>query len=744
MTIETAYNLSTDSNFFGQKENTTPVEIPENPELLLASKGFNPIGETDTLALYLKQKNFNIAVLDKNSGYIWYSVYPDYLSLGYSGTSRYFLESGVVIEYYDMDNIKTEDLKSYLSGAKYNVDIDYDLDSVPEGVKAHLTFNDLGIEFDVNAYVSGSQLIVNLPIDSLTETDIEKEKLQLDGTTKMVKYSYKLKSVYLFPYFGSNNYLINGYGLIPDGSGALIRYNNTPSNTAYTKRLFGVDEGITTFSTSSESSTWYLSQELTASLPLFGINHGYRQAAFLAVVTKGSGSTEIDSFPYGYNSYTINTTFAKWIVRERYTIQTSSNSSDSFQLINMDPYPSDYQIEYHFLSGAEASYSGMAKAYREELDLQSQSSTEPTINLSIIGMDYKSGLFGKNFVEMTTYEDVERIVSELLSSGVEDIEMVYMSWNKGGFYDNTPVKPVVAGSLGGKKAFQSMMAFLAENDIEIRFYNDPLISFSSALGNGIVKQITLASFATTSTVSSLFQNTYYRNPEDLSKSITRYQTLYNNLGINSLAFSTVGSSLYSYRDDGANHYREEMIETLKEQMAMLSMYEIGLYQPNSYLWPYIDSYYQAPIESNKYSYITDSIPFIELVLAGAVDLYSSYVNYVSDYDLFSLRLIEYGIEPSFLITQEPTHNLRYTNTAYIYTSEYDLWKEVIIRLSGEVGAVLSEVAGEHMVSHRYIDEGVAEVTYENGVTIVVNYSDIPYVLSPDLSVPAKSAKAVRL
>jgi hypothetical protein len=743
LTIETTYNLSTDSNFFGQTENTELVDIPVNPALTLTAKGYDLIGETDDLYLYLKEKNFNIAVLDRNSGYVWYSVYPDYLSLGYSGTSRYFLESGVIIEYYDMDNIKNEDLKSYLSGSKYNVDITYDLDIVEQGVRAHLTFADLGIEFDVNCSINGSNLVVNLPIDSLVETDIEKEKLQLDGTTKIVKYSYKLKSVYLFPYFGSNNYEINGYSMIPDGSGALIRYTDTVSNTAYTKRIYGKDEGITTFSTSADSSTWYLQDELTASLPVFGVNHGYRQAAFLAIITAGSGSSEIDSYPYGYNSYTLNTTFAKFIVRERYTIQTSSNASDSFQLINTAPYPTDYQIEYHFLSNDTASYSGMAKTYRDELDLQSVSSAEATINLSVIGMDYKSGLFGKNYVEMTSYDEVVTIVSELLDSGVDDIETVYIAWSQGGFYDNTPAKPVAAGNLGGKQDFLSMMAYLQEQKIEVSFYNDPLIAFSSALGNGVVKQITLASFATTATVTSLFPNTYYRSPETLAQSITRYQTKYNNLGITSLSLSTVGSSLYSYRDDGENHYREEVIATIKSEMAKLSAFEIGLYQPNSYLWPYIDSYYQAPIESNKYAYITDSIPFVELVLAGSVDLYSTYVNYVSDYDLFTLRLIEYDVEPSFLITMAPTHTLRYTNMAYIYTSEYALWKEVIVAISQKVGSMLGNVSGSHMISHRYIADGIAEVTYANGVTIYVNYSDETYTLAPGIFVDAKSAKAVQ-
>ena len=737
---QNTYNLSTDSNFFGQPEDQTLVEIDLDYETTLLGKGFELASENEYLKLYVKERYFQIAVYEKTSGYVWYSTYPDYLQLGLSGTSRFFIESGVIIEYYNLDNILVEDSKSYVSGPKYNVEVDYDYETIDQGFKAHLNFTDQAIEFDVIVKIEEGRLIVRLPIDSLVEGDIEKTVLNLDGTTSIKTTSYRLKSVYLFPYFGSNNYEINGYSMIPDGSGGLIRYTNVRSSTAYTKRIYGTDEGLSAFK--EESSTYYLQNELTASFPAYGVNHGYHQAAFLAVISEGDAFAEIHSYPYGYNSYMLNTTFFKFIVRERYTIQTSSNSSDSFQLINTDPYPTNYEVVYHLLSNEEASYSGMALKYRSVLDLDEETSLGSSMNLTILGQDYKGGLFGKDFVEMTSYQDVVEMVEELKIAGIETLEIIYTGWNKGGYYDNEEAKPVASANLGGKREFLAMMSYLEENNINIYFHSNPLISFQATLGSGVVKKITLSSFATTAVRSSLFAYTYYTSPSEIADKILKYDRLYDTLGIDSLVFSTVGSSLFSYRDDSQNHYRNESISIIKAEIEALSDYQLGLYQPNSYLWKAIDSYYQAPIESNKYAYITDSIPFIQMVLSGSTRLYSAYVNYVSDYQLFALRLIEYGMEPSFLITKESTHKFRYTNSQYVYTSEYALWKDIMISMGRSVNAVTDVVGGLGMVSHRYVLEGVAEIRYESGVTVYVNFTDEVKVINVDLAIAPASSRVV--
>lgn len=723
--FDITYELNPTANFFGQVENTTPVPLPDQYATELATKSYVMVGETDRLELYVRERFFQIAVYDKLAGYLWYSVYPNYLSMGYSGTSRYFIESGVVIEYYNLDNIQIEDSKSYVSGARYNVKVDYDYDAIEDGVKASLSFDDLAIKFDVNVSIVEDRLVVHLPMDSLWEGQIEKPMLNLDGTTTMKVTKYRLKSVFLFPYFGSNNFQINGYAMVPDGSGALIRYTNKTSATAYIKRIYGTDEGNTPIPAINWTNA-HLKDELSASVPIFGINHGYQQAAFAAILKSGDANTEIHSYPYGYNSYQINTTFMKFIVRERFTIQTSSAQSDSFQLVNETPYPGDYRLEYHFLANEKASYAGMAEVARDEFTDSDRESNQSNVQLKVIAQDYKNGLFGKTYVAMTTYDQLIDMVRTLSEANLTSLELEYFSWNRGGTYGNSSDRPDASGLLGGASDLKRLNQVLTDMGIDIFYSRSPLVAYDSSLGKGVIKKVTLTSFKTASIKTSLFGSAFYRDPALIAKRILDQAKAYDRLGIDALTIETVGQALFSYRTGGTSRTRAETQEIVRSQIAQLANYDLAMIQPNAYLYRYLDSYSRVPIESNKYSYMTDSIPFLQMVLHGRVALYSDFVNYVSDYGLYSLRLVEYGVSPAFIVSAEPTHKLRHTNLEYLFTTEFALWKDTILAMNQEVGGKLADLKAMTIVYHRYVAPGIAETTYSDGTIILVNYTASAY------------------
>ena len=159
-------------------------------------------------------------------------------------------------------------------------------DYLPNGFIVHANFITLAIKFDVLVTIGDASLNVEVLLDTLTE-----EKYQ----TKAMKYpkEYKVKAITIFPYFGSENYEINGYAFIPDGSGALIRYGDVEyPDTAYIKRVYGDDLGI---NPSIEKE--YLKEQNNITLPIYGINHGYEQAAFLCEISNGYGSSELHSYP---------------------------------------------------------------------------------------------------------------------------------------------------------------------------------------------------------------------------------------------------------------------------------------------------------------------------------------------------------------------------------------------------------------------------------------------------------------
>lgn len=718
------YQIDTSTNFFTQKEDTRKVEIVDKG---LEMQGYHKVTENSSLALYLTEEIpakptteltdavMGIALVDKLTGYTWYSEYEKTNALkdaGYLDEALTKVESGVTIEYYDANSTLISIVEKSLSTA--NTIVKYT--KLQNGFKANVKFVDIGISFDVNVTIDKKDLIVEVPYDSLLE-----EKVKVKG--KKGEYDYQLRSVTLFPYFGSQNYEINGYSFIPDGSGALIRYTDEVSSATFQKEVYGKDYGIVDKSVLNP----HLKEGGSVSLPIYGVNHGYNQAAFLCQITSGDGAAELHSYPYMSAQLPFNTTFFKFITRDDYLIAMSDNSS--LRLINDTVYPTNYSLKYSFLSHGDANYVGMANRYREDLNFD-EVATNPTsekdvpLHLEVLGVDYKQGLFGKNYVEMTTYEDALNIVKDLNYSGVNNVNLTYLGWNKGGYFNDGAVNAKLQSSLGNKGDFRKLTEYMNEHNMTMDVTINPLISDTYGFGNKTVKRLNLASFEVELN-SSLKQVGYFVSPSQLSDAILKKAKNYDKLGIYGFNIDYLNQP-FAYREDRNIVSRSEMIDVVCAELEELHSYNISTTSPAAYLYRYLTNYYSANYESSKYLYETDSVPFISILLSGYVNLFSPNINYISDYDLMSLRMVEYNMYPSFIVTENEAYELRFTNYEYLNSTQYELWNGKIKEVYGNVNPSLRMVNGATITNHRSIDTGVVEISYSNGRVIYVNYNNQAY------------------
>ena len=86
--------------------------------------------------------------------------------------------------------------------------------------------------------------------------------------------------------------------------------------------------------------------------------------------------------------------------------------------------------------------------------------------------------------------------------------------------------------------------------------------------------------------------------------------------------------------------------------------------------------------------------------------------------------------------------LRNTNSAYIYTSEFSVLEEKIVSYDREIGEVLRQVEGAGILRHEYLEDKVVYVEYENGISLVVNYGEADYVYGNE-SIPSYSYSLIR-
>ena len=153
-----------------------------------------------------------------------------------------------------------------------------------------------------------------------------------------------------------------------------------------------------------------------------------------------------------------------------------------------------------------------------------------------------------------------------------------------------------------------------------------------------------------------------------------------------------------------------------------------MYSPNAYLLKNTSKYLNMNLYHEKLKFITDSVPFTQIVLRGYVDLYSSYLNFSSNQDIDALKCIEYGVYPAYLISKEASHELSDTLSNNLYATEYERVRNKMISQYEMIKTALDQVVGAEIVSREVLAAGVVEVTYNNGLSIVVNYTNdaVPY------------------
>ena len=174
-----------------------------------------------------------------------------------------------------------------------------------------------------------------------------------------------IKSIDLLPFFGAGGSKEEGYLLVPDGSGALIRFNNDRLTAkSYSKPLYGFDSGTSDKIMGGAASTAYFTLSEDQQLPVFGVSKG--DQGFLAIVTEGAARAGINAnVAYKYTLY--NTVWPTYNYHTMGTVRQTQK--DGTENITAAPEKKtevweDFKVSYHFLAEGENTYADMAALYR--------------------------------------------------------------------------------------------------------------------------------------------------------------------------------------------------------------------------------------------------------------------------------------------------------------------------------------------------------------------------------------------
>lgn len=687
----------------------TQPETDENQELNMQSslEGYTKAAENEDLILYVEEDSLAIKIENKDTGYIWASGLDEPDNYRLNTTWKQIVQSAITVNYTDRQG--REKSESILTN-----DSTPDVTITDNGFSANIFLYQSKLTLQVDVSLEGSDLVVSIPQDKIKED----------------KYN-KLISLQLYPFFGAvNEDDIPGYMFIPDGSGALVRFEKPKKSVApFVAPIFGRDEGILSRRATSSSTRRAIVPVEQVTMPVFGAVHGVKQNGYVAVVEDGYAYGDIVAYSSGATT-DFNRVSSQFHYRYQY-YQPTSKSMSGINVYQDEMNELDVQVRYSFLSNEDADYVGMAKKYRDYLvanDQLPKVAGEVDLRLEFLGGEIKEGLFWDSVIPMTEIERVPEIVDELQNNGIEDMFVVYKGWSKGGLTGTLPKKFPFERKLGSKGNVKDTIASLKEEDIPMYFYSDYTTAFEGAGGFSGSKDVAKKISSEIISYRHWGYTAYFLSPlkalEMAKKDVKEYQ----NYGMENLAIDSTGYTLFSDFSKEGSLTREETLNTYNDILTHLRE-EVGstaLYKPNVYAWKVTDKYLDVPMHSSNYVYETDTVPFLQIVLKGYIPYYAPFSNFNSNPEDQILRLIEYGAYPSFILTEESSNLLADTPSSHIYTSEFSIWKDDIISQYNKVKETLGQVESATIEGRNVPKSGIVEVSYSNGKTIIVNYTNSDY------------------
>ncbi len=666
------------------------------------------VTENDRYALYMNEEDLSVVVEDKQTGA--------------------YMESSISYDDGNNNNTWIGAMRSALVLTMINQSDDTkQADLLNDDVTKTITYTNNGFTAEVywNTYKLGMTLEVSLEADGLVAR-VPDESIREDGD------SYQIGTISIYPFMGCS-YLDEkeGYLLIPDGNGALIYLDDKEGrfNSGYSAMIYGADAGFSENEVESLLFGHYdmINDAEKVLAPIFGIAHTQDGIAYLAVVEEGAMRASIEAMPNGV-SVDYNRVYAKFLERRLYTQPTSNNSSSgSFKMTEADRSHSDLQIRYLFLSGEQANYCGMANAYRNYLlgrGLLAPVEDSYRTRIDFLGSDRESWVIGTSSVVMTTVDDIREIYGDLGEAGLTDIFTVYKGWQKGGLY-NVPISKYKAdGGIGGTADLTRLIEDVSADGVAFYLYNDALRinpDEQNATFN-VIKMINKRRFEE-NTYKDVYETMMYLTPARSGKLLSKFASSYTKKGVDMLCLAGVSNTLFSYNYSGEFYTRYDCADSYESMIASLDEdTTLVLEQPFSYLWKYTDAYLDMPLYTSNYIFEDASVPFLSIVFKGVVPAYSEYVNFEANKQEFFLKMVETGTYPSFYITMESSAELLYTNSCDIYSSQYSVYRDTMIEYTQQLKALNEKLDGAHIIGHTMLDNGVTVVTYDNGVTVYVNYS----------------------
>ncbi|HRY77309.1 MAG TPA: DUF5696 domain-containing protein [Candidatus Izemoplasmatales bacterium] len=695
-----------EETLFESNQYTQPDDETVSPSFLDVPASFELVGVGTHLSLYAERPSGAIRIVD-DGGYVYGSSFAaagDPLD-DFNSTWEGIINSACVVEYYVYTTTGAYQIKEESFFTDPRTVLSFRL--IEDGYELTAVYGASGIGLTLRVFLENDRLRVEIPADSITETATN-----------------PLRSVKVFPFLGAvYGNTVPGYVFVPDGSGALIRFKDVNVVTdIYEFPYYGSDAGI---SRSAETVSSF-------HFPVTGMILGIRQHGFVQIIDEGDAFATLVVSP-AKNNLKYNYSYNKFIYRNLYLAPTSQSGAASGagqQVIEPIRNSCEVSLVYDFLSGAAADYVGMANAYQDHLRSQGvldniETAVTPPMLVELLGAERAEGFLWDEVRTMTTFAQAETILSDL-QEFLPAMRVVYKGWSQGGFSGAGLDYARPESTLGTRKELLSLLERYDTGTSTLRLYAD-LATVGASGRHNPYRDVSQRIDSSLASFPGLTETGYSVAPRRTAALLADLALRMEEWGAEGMALGSIGYRLFSdYKETQDPLDRAEVIALYRQALSSLGV-KTAIYRANAYLLAYTDQYLAVPTTHSGYQIYTDSVPFVSILLAGTMEMFGPYVNFFANRVAETLRLVDYGLLPSVILTEASAYLLNDTELGGLYSSSYSTWKPVIAEMWNTMDPALRATFGKRVVSRMVPLPGVVRTVYADGTEIIVNYTGTDYI-----------------
>jgi len=536
-----------------------------------------------------------------------------------------------------------------------------------------------------------------------------------------------LLNIAVLPYMAAASPDCEGFILLPDGSGAIINFNNGKyRESPYNVPVFG--ENIT-ISAARERRF----NTVPVSLPIYALSH--TDYTLLAMLESSAAAANLVARANGTLT-PFGIAFFEFRIRELDTFRNVyiGQTYDSLCLVDLEI--NDISIRFHWLKQPENPIVEIADIAANFLRPEGQDITSPpafdgVVNITgaIYPRDNIMGIPVNRRTALTTYAQASTMIRELNANA--NVAVQLSNWSDRSIRGNPRPNFSRSSTLGSSREWNALLDnhqdvlffganfnsyirgnFLDETRHSARSIFDapvrlPVFMRSRAIAMeswNIRASILLNAAAIENSAQGFLDGVGDRNV-----GITGFDMLYSDFGTGRETPRTAMLDLYL-----------NIMRTYGESRSLM------LTAAHFDMLPLADIVMTTPTRSNGFRLFDGEVPLFQMVASRLTVYGGDIINHSSSPERAFLRTISLGAIPAFDLTYRTIRDIGDITYSHLAGNEYGPWRQDIERMLADSRYINQRIPDKRIMAYEEIEQDVFVTTFP-GHRLLVNMSDEPVI-----------------